>query len=54
VGQFVKDRREGYGQYTFGATEDVYEGNWDQGKQHGQGLIRLIKEIQSKLAIRNK
>ena len=28
----------GYGGYTFG-NGDVYEGNWESGKQHGQGVF---------------
>ena len=36
VGQFSRNKRNGYGQYFF-ANGNIYDGNWSDGKQDGQG-----------------
>ena len=42
IGQFNQDQRHGYGQYIF-ENDNAYDGNWVEGRQHGQGMIRCVR-----------
>ena len=38
VGQFVNDKREGYGK-LLGSNSDMYDGEWKDSKPHGTGNL---------------
>lgn len=42
VGQFVKDKKSGYGEAVF-ANGDVYKGNWANGLRNGHGELKTAK-----------
>jgi hypothetical protein len=37
-GQWVKDKKDGYGIYTY-VNSDRYEGQFSKGNMHGQGIF---------------
>lgn len=41
IGGFFKDRRHGRGQYVYGDNNAVFDGEWFEGHQHGEGQIKF-------------
>ena len=37
-GNYVSDKKHGYGIYKWREKRKTYEGGWKQGKQHGPGI----------------
>ena len=41
-GEYLNDKKEGYGRYVWPGNQKVYEGQWKAGQQHGDGYFTLI------------
>lgn len=48
-GEWVDDKMEGEGSYTYDKSKDIYSGSWKAGKKHGKGFYEYSKD-KSKLS----